>query len=236
MELFEINNEDVHHLITDMGWRTPGHSTKKSEDDSHDVKKNILKKVGRERFRKDVGENPDIRVRHNTDDKFDEIVLQGVGPHKGKVFPSGLRAEDYLVKGFMIGNLVPGAVYDLDEIRQLHQTSPALRYFAIWDIALVREFSDKHGEFILTNWHLFDRTHHREAENNQNIGFMCSENGHRYFFLFTAINDGQYVFKGCFICVNIVNAHSVDRDISATLFKLQRIETRHSIVNAPLQT
>lgn len=58
-------------------WKSPNHSTNKEHDDTHEVKGEILKSVGRKVYEKLVGKNPDLDV--NNDGK---IVLRG-RPGKG---------------------------------------------------------------------------------------------------------------------------------------------------------
>ena len=51
------------------------------------IKQSILKKSGN--FRNHVGKNPDVRVVRG------EIVLRGTGPFKGKIYKTGLDAEEF---------------------------------------------------------------------------------------------------------------------------------------------
>lgn len=90
-----MSNTAAHLIIRK--WRTPNHSNKKELDDSHEVKDAILKDVGKENYKKQVGENPDLDI--NTDGN---IILKGVGKYKKKpYYVTGLSAEDYFVLRFI---------------------------------------------------------------------------------------------------------------------------------------
>ncbi|MDR1699557.1 MAG: hypothetical protein LBR75_07020 [Prevotellaceae bacterium] len=76
------------HLIIGK-WRTPKHSTQR--DDMHEVKKNILKRVGKKEFERQVGHNPDIDINLE-----DIIILKGVSDcyKKKPYYVTGLSAND----------------------------------------------------------------------------------------------------------------------------------------------
>lgn len=84
------------YLIIRGKWRTPNHSNKRSEDDTHKVKEEIYKAVGRRNFSGDVGSNPDIDV----DDKTGKIILRGKGPFWKKTYPTSLPADDFFILCF----------------------------------------------------------------------------------------------------------------------------------------
>ncbi|MGK7908163.1 MAG: hypothetical protein AB4040_13190 [Synechococcus sp.] len=81
-------------LIIRGRWRSPNHSKDKRLDDSHQIKKEILKEV--KSYRKYVVKNPDIDV--NSEGK---IVLIGAvrGQYKGITLPTDLHIQDF---GFVI--------------------------------------------------------------------------------------------------------------------------------------
>ncbi len=83
------------HLIVGK-WRTLNHSTKKEFDDSHEVKAEILKKIGKKNFSKQVGNNPDIGITEQG-----MVILKGVGEKKHKpYYVTEISAEDYFVLRF----------------------------------------------------------------------------------------------------------------------------------------
>ena len=50
---------DLNKIMVD-GHHTPGHSNDPAKDDSHEVKNEIFDRVGRPKFSKKIGHNPDI--------------------------------------------------------------------------------------------------------------------------------------------------------------------------------
>lgn len=83
-------------LIIGGRWKSPKHSADRHFDDTHEIKKEILKAVGTNRYCPRVGSNPDIDVEKATD----EIVLVGRGPFKGRVYATGIKADDFFVLCF----------------------------------------------------------------------------------------------------------------------------------------
>lgn len=78
-------------------WKTPNHSNCKADDDSHKVKKKILKRIGRKNFSKKVGDNPDIDITVEG-----VIILKGRGKFKNRpYFVSDISADDYFVLKFV---------------------------------------------------------------------------------------------------------------------------------------
>ncbi|ENI4128142.1 hypothetical protein ABXY91_001532 [Vibrio fluvialis] len=72
-------------------WQSPNHSNNKKNDDTHEVKREILDSVGKKVYEKLVGKNPDLDV--NNDGK---IVLRG-RPGKGcqKEYDTDLDAANF---------------------------------------------------------------------------------------------------------------------------------------------
>jgi hypothetical protein len=91
------------HLIIGK-WRTPNHSNKKSIDDSHQVKEEILhqirelsKKQNKKDYRKQIGDNPDIGINDNG-----LIILIGRGDFKKRpYYVTEIPADDYFVLSFI---------------------------------------------------------------------------------------------------------------------------------------
>lgn len=84
------------HLIIGK-WRTPNHATQKQNDDTHEVKKEILRQVGKKNFSKEVGANPDIGI---SEDGF--IILKGTGDYKKKpYYVTEISAGDYFILRFV---------------------------------------------------------------------------------------------------------------------------------------
>lgn len=77
-------------------WQTPNHSKKKKDDDTHQVKKDILREVGKAVFSKKVGKNPDLGIDENNN-----IILKGVGEYKKKpYYVTKIKVEDYFILRF----------------------------------------------------------------------------------------------------------------------------------------
>lgn len=83
------------HLIVGK-WRTPNHSNEKSEDDSHKVKRTILKQIGKRMYSKAVGNNPDIDINSEG-----VIILKGTGERKRSYYVSDIPASDHFVLHFV---------------------------------------------------------------------------------------------------------------------------------------
>jgi len=99
-----MKNKSTLHLIVGK-WKTPNHSNRKAEDDSHKVKDEILKRIQRINFSKKVGDNPDIDITVEG-----VIILKGNGKFKNKpYFVSKIPAADYFIL-----RLVP--FLDTDEV------------------------------------------------------------------------------------------------------------------------
>jgi hypothetical protein len=85
-------------------WRTPNHSNKKSEDDSHQVKEDILSQIrelsknqNKKDYRKQVGDNPDIGINDNG-----IIILKGRGGfRKRPYYVTDISADDHFVLSFI---------------------------------------------------------------------------------------------------------------------------------------
>ncbi|NOH82137.1 hypothetical protein F0231_20705 [Vibrio sp. RE86] len=102
------------NMIVGNGWATPGHFSDdeksykrknkkrkgKKKDDMHDVKKNILRDVGKNVYSKLVGDNPDIKV----DKETDNIILESTN-RKGESYDTEIYAGDYLVRMYLITEL-----------------------------------------------------------------------------------------------------------------------------------
>lgn len=102
-------DEMVLHLII-RRWRTPSHSTKKELDDTHQVKEEILKRIGKKKYTKRVGDNPNLDI---TDDGV--IILKGTGDFKKRpIYVTGISADEHFVLRF-----VPVADTDETEIQIL---------------------------------------------------------------------------------------------------------------------
>lgn len=86
------------YLIIRGRWRTPCHSNDRSKDDSHKIKEQILKKVGKRIFEKEVGKNPDLDVNPATE----KIILKGRGTYSRKIFETELDADGYFIQCFLI--------------------------------------------------------------------------------------------------------------------------------------
>lgn len=86
------------HLIIRGRWRTPSHSNDRSKDDSHKIKEQILKKVGKHIFEREVGKNPDLDVDPTTE----KIILKGRGNYSRKIYETELDADGYFVQCFLI--------------------------------------------------------------------------------------------------------------------------------------
>ena len=125
------------HMIIRGKWKSPKHSNDKNCDDSHDIKKQILKTV-KKKYSHRVGKNPDIDV-----DKDDLIVLVGSkrGEYKGKVFPTQLHIENF---GFVLC------------FTQLDSSYTELSLFSIQEIQ--QDFTID-GENLETNFINFDRVY-----------------------------------------------------------------------------
>lgn len=77
-------------------WKTPNHSNRRSEDDTHEIKKQILKAIGNRNFTHEVGNNPDIDIN-----KEGIIILKGRSDFKNKpYYVSDIRAEDFFILRF----------------------------------------------------------------------------------------------------------------------------------------
>lgn len=87
----QLRPNSMFDIVINGRWESPNHSKKKKNDDTHDVKKEILDSVGRKVYEKLVGRNPDLDV--NNDEK---IVLRA-RPGKGrqKEYETGLDAKDF---------------------------------------------------------------------------------------------------------------------------------------------
>ena len=86
------------HLIIRGRWKTPCHSNDRSKDDSHKIKEQILRKVGKHIFEREVGRNPDLDV----DPKTEKIIFKGRGNHSQKIYETELDADDYFVQCFLV--------------------------------------------------------------------------------------------------------------------------------------
>lgn len=84
------------HLVVRGKWKSPGHSKHKRDDDTHEIKREILRAVGREVYERKVGCNPDIDVNQDN-----VIVLKGTGHKKGQVHVTPIPAEDFFVLTFV---------------------------------------------------------------------------------------------------------------------------------------
>lgn len=73
-------------------FKTPNHSKDRKFDDSHQVKKKILKAAKLNSFSLTVGNNPDIDIDENG-----SIILIGVdlGPYSKQTYSTNLPADDY---------------------------------------------------------------------------------------------------------------------------------------------
>lgn len=91
-----MTNNPTLHLIVGK-WRTPYHSNKKEFDDSHKVKKEILKKVGKKKFENQVGSNPDLDINENG-----VIILKGTGEYKRRpYYVTDISADDHFILRFI---------------------------------------------------------------------------------------------------------------------------------------
>ncbi len=96
-------------------WKTPGDSKHKQDDDTHEVKKEIFKRIGKKNFQGKVGSNPDIEI---TDNGF--INLKGVGDgKKKKYYETDISAEDYFILRF---TPIPDSIETEIEVLMLDQT------------------------------------------------------------------------------------------------------------------
>lgn len=78
-------------------WRTRNHSTKNEFDDTHKIKKKILKRVGKKNYSKQVGTNPDLDINRK-----DIIILKGTGLFKKKPnYETCIDANDHFVIRFI---------------------------------------------------------------------------------------------------------------------------------------
>lgn len=87
-------------LIIRGKWKSPNHSNDRSKDDTHEIKRKILKEVGEYLYSKDVGKNPDIDI----DPKTKKIKLKGRGKCKGKEFESDINADKYFSLSFILAS------------------------------------------------------------------------------------------------------------------------------------
>lgn len=91
-------------LIIRGKWKSPNHSSDRSKDDTHEIKRKILKEIGEHLFRKDVGNNPDIDINSKTK----KIKLKGRGKFKGREFESDISVDKYFHLSFiLVGELKP---------------------------------------------------------------------------------------------------------------------------------
>ena len=79
-------------LIVRGKWKSPGHSSDRSKDDTHQIKKEILDSV-EVYFSTQVGDNPNIDIDPTTE----RIVLVGVGAFRRGRFITDLPASDFFV-------------------------------------------------------------------------------------------------------------------------------------------
>lgn len=91
-----MSKNPILHLIVGK-WKTPNHSNKKADDDSHQVKEEILKQIGRSNFKKRVGKNPDIGISCHG-----KIILIGRGPFSHKIYAdTEIHASEYFILNFI---------------------------------------------------------------------------------------------------------------------------------------
>ncbi len=105
------------HLIVNNKWQTPNHSKERQSDDTHEVKKEILKAVGRRLYEKEVGKNPDIDI-----DRENRIVLKSVEKKfkRKPCYITKLKAEDFFILRFSVThNLVEIEYLELPHKEQI---------------------------------------------------------------------------------------------------------------------
>jgi hypothetical protein len=95
------------HLIIRGTWRTPSHSNDRSKDDTHKVKEQILKEVGKVIYEKKVGKNPDLDICPKTK----KIILKGRKNYSKKICETELNAGDYFVQCFLLTKKYPHYFY-----------------------------------------------------------------------------------------------------------------------------
>jgi hypothetical protein len=108
------------HLIIRGKWKSPNHSNDRSKDDTHKIKEEILKKIGKRIFEKEVGTNPDLDI----DPKTEKIVLKGRGKYSREIFKTEIDADGYFVQCIVITDYPPYS----DMRAKYHKTST---YYAI---------------------------------------------------------------------------------------------------------
>ncbi|PKG37124.1 hypothetical protein [Psychromonas sp. Urea-02u-13] len=102
------------NMIMGHGWATPGElsddekSNKRKNrkgkkiDDMHDVKKELLKDIGKSVYSKLVGDNPDIKIDKDTGN----IILDGQrARNKGDSYHTEIHASGYFVRMYFITEL-----------------------------------------------------------------------------------------------------------------------------------
>ncbi|HAT52871.1 MAG TPA: hypothetical protein DCS80_06350 [Betaproteobacteria bacterium] len=87
------------HIIIRGKWKSPGDSKDRSKDDTHEIKRRILKEIKKCNYEKIVGRNPDLDINPKTG----KIVLKGQGDFSGGLYESNIDSENYFIS-MLIGS------------------------------------------------------------------------------------------------------------------------------------